>query len=238
MSVHIALMGRTKEPVLEGLWKHGSLMHGEVFKLFILHSRNSETFPFENYARDLAKTLVEAGFPNIELIVIDAFNMYNIIETIHNIAEVEPRREIFVNITGGTNLMAAAACIAAFIIGARAYYVLDTRLIDSDTSPILELPLPNIPPLKSLQGHQLEILRYLKLRDGRSSNVDLRAEIDVSPQVLSYHIKSLEKMRLITTKKGWTTKIQRGQDVIQKTDSRALCIELTMAGKLAANVVT
>ncbi len=58
---------------------------------------------------------------------ISGFDFQEFVNTIYRIYERENGKGVTfsINITGGTNLMAAAACSCAFFIGATIYYVMD-----------------------------------------------------------------------------------------------------------------
>src|SRR5437773_9909211 len=114
MSTHIALIGKSMEPILKGVQLYGSIK-----KLFILHAPNNEQFRFKDVAEEVRKRLKNVGFSEVELRQIDSFNMQNIIDSIIGIVD-NNTPPFYINITGGTNLMAGAACSAAFFVGARA----------------------------------------------------------------------------------------------------------------------
>lgn len=233
MSIHIALIGKTKEPVLFGFQQYS-----KISKMYLLHSPDSPDFKFEELALSVKESLRNIGFRGVIPIKIDAFNMNSVINEIVRIAKKEHSNPIYVNITGGTNLMAAAACVGAFIIGATAYYILDTRKnSSSDTENILvELPIPSIPILGSLQETQIRILKKIHSHEDKISNVKLRNEIGITPQKLSYHIKELERKGLLVSSKGWEYKTTIQDKILTKKNNRISTIKLTNAGQLLANI--
>ena len=210
-----------------------SLRHfAGISKLYILHSPNSDRFPFEDFARDLVARLADVKFCEVELRVIDAFEMQSVIDEILRIAESEGQSKIYVNVTGGTNMMAAAAAIAAFSIGANGYYVLDERrIIASGKSPIVELPMPAIRITKGLEGTQLRVLRRIAEQNGKISSADIKSDLKISAQTLSYHIGQLRKKGHISTSRG--VRFEERRDIV---DSRYLVVEITKAGRLVTNV--
>ncbi len=218
MSVHIALLGRETAPVLTGFRYYGA-----VQRLYLLHSPNSTKHPFADDAKGIRESLVDIGFNQVELVEIDAFDMNSIIESIEKIAEVERGAKIYVNITGGTNLMAAAACVAAVIEGATVYYVLDTRQLGvEDSKAIVELPIPAIPEIRSMKRTQLEVLRKIKSLGIQADYTLLRDELGISAQSLSYHISKLEQKELVTTTRD-------------SLDKRYGKVKLTSAGRFLVN---
>jgi len=234
LNVHIALIGKTKEPVLKGFQFYG------MDKLYLLHSQDTEEFHFMQAAEEVKKTLADVGFPNVFLVQIDPFNMHKVIESILHIVDNERQASIHINITGGTNLMAGAACSASFFVGAKAYYVLDERKLPKGTSledQIVELPIPNIPYARNLQETQMKILKKLSMGGGMTGNAQLRHELKMSPQKLSYHIKELEAKGLVTTTRGWQIETLHRNRKARKVDKRRLSISLTNSGKLLASWV-
>jgi CRISPR locus-related DNA-binding protein len=232
MNVHIALIGRTIEPVLKGFQYYG------MDKLYLLHSKDSEEFSYKGNAIEVRRRLSDVGFTQVFLTEIKPFDMANIIESIIEIIEKEKQASIYVNITGGTNLMAGAASAAAFFAGVNAYYVLDENKLPKNSSlsdQVLELPTPKVPYSRSLQKTQMRILTTLIQHNGTSSNRQLYYELKISPQKLSYNIKELETKGFVLTRRGLEeTKMHRGRQ-IKKIDRRILIVSLTNAGKLVAS---
>jgi CRISPR locus-related DNA-binding protein len=222
LSTHIALIGKTEDPVLIGFHHYG-----EIRKLYLLHSPNDDKFTFKELALGVKKDLEKVGFDGVELRQIDAFDMNNVISSIIDIVDQE-KPPYFINITGGTNLMAGAACAASFFVGAKAYYVLEKQEGSSAESEVIELPVPNIPYYRTIDKTQLRVLGEVSKLGGRTSNSRLRDSLHMSPQVLSYHIKELARKELIRVIRDQVLSRQGGA----KVDSRAITIELTNAGRL------
>lgn len=222
MSTHIALIGKTAEPVLSG-YQH----YGEVKKLYLLHSPDDKEFKFRGLALEVKKKLEDVGFDGVELRQINAFDMNNITSTMIAIVDQE-KPPYFVNITGGTNLMAGAACAAAFFIGAKAYYVLGKRGGKMAESEIIELPLPNIPYYRTINKSQLEVLEWLSRLGGVATNSRLRDSLGTSPQVMSYRVKELVRKDLVNVLRGQVP--TAGGEM--KADRRANTVQLTEAGRL------
>ncbi len=57
MSTHIALLGRSEEPVLKG-YQH----YGDIRRLYLLHSPDSSDFKFKDLASSLKTKLEAVGF--------------------------------------------------------------------------------------------------------------------------------------------------------------------------------
>ncbi len=211
MKVHIALVGKTSEPILIGIRASEA-----VDRVYLLHS---------NITLDIAKKirskLSEIGINDITLELIDAFSMDSVVSTIIRIARIETGNDILINITGGTNLMAGAACAASFFVGAIAYYVLDPKYSSSKSirDSLIILPIPALNH-KELTKLQLNVIRKIGNRAGSSSSSLLLQEgLNISPQRLSYNIRQLKNRKLICVTSG--TK-----------DSRIKLLSLTDVGRL------
>jgi CRISPR locus-related DNA-binding protein len=225
LSTHIALIGRTEEPVLKG-YQH----YGGVKRLYLLHSQNSDDFKFADLALDVKKKLEAVGFTGVVLKKVDAFDMNDIVNTIIEIVDRE-KPPYYVNITGGTNLMAGAASAAAFFIGAKAYYVLGKRGSPSPEGKVIELPVPNIPYYRSVEKTQLRILKTLVSLGGRAHSARLRETLGMSPQSMSYHVKELAKKGLVNVSRGSGEVAPEAS----KVDNRVAIVAITNAGKLVSS---
>lgn len=212
MNIHIALVGDRAEPILDGIRASTG-----VDKLYLLHSDRTLAI-----ARRIRNTLLKLGLKDIFLRLIDAFAMNSVVNTIFKIAKDEgEEKAIFVNITGGTNLMAGAACAASFFIRAQAYYMLhpDKSLGKSTSELMIMLPIPHA-KYKELTKLQINILRLLDSKSGPSSSKLLLQEgLRVSPQRLSYNIRELINEKLVEVS-------------YDATDSRLRMLSLTHVGRL------
>lgn len=188
--VQIATVGKSPEPVIDGFRRHS------VDQLILLHS--PETL---DVASDIKRRVEDlSGHKMCNLVEIDAFEMRDIVAKLVGAARRFPESQIRVNITGGTNVMAAAALVACFTLGASAFYVKEsvagTRV--SLAESVVELPVPRV-SIESLDENQSAILRELGIRGGtlRKANVSLRDALGIAPQLVSYHLRELRKKRLI-----------------------------------------
>lgn len=210
-NIHVALVGKTAEPIVEGF-----RLYPAIDKIYLLHSIETKSIANQIKTRLNRTDSVEVIFRKIE-----PFNLKDIVEKIIEIGRAEKANNIFVNITGGTNIMAGAACAASFFIGAQAYYVLDRKKTVNQprNKMLVELPVPKIPFYDTLDPVQREILHILNKKGDICSNSYLREEIRISPQLLSYHIKTLKKQNLI--------------ELIQdSTDSRKTLVKIKDSGRL------
>ena len=96
--------------------------------------------------------------------------------------------------------MASAALLGCFIIGADAFYIkfkkgqvagpLEDRLI--------HLPIPRV-QLDYVKGSKLKILQVLMdCKNAAITQGEVASKLKMSPQLVSIHMKSLSKWRLVT----------------------------------------
>ena len=215
MHVHIATAGQAVEPVIKAF----NAISG-VDKVYLLYSE-----PFLESARHLESFFGNAMVP-VELRPIDGFDFQCIVDEIYSVYEKEHGRgvEFSINITGGTNLMAAAACACAFFVGARICYVLrDPER--SAAEQLVWIPTPRVPDLGRIKGKTAEILSFIlgMTKEGkRITSNDVNRRFNVDKQNSSYHLAMLEGEGLIT----------REQD---PDDRRVKVIALTSQGRLVAS---
>ena len=146
MVVHIAPIGEHTEHVTEWIREVTP-----VTKIYLIHSKKTSKTNFAKKARDLEKKIKE-DYPGVEIIKIVIENPLNLDDTMDAITKIvhDEREngvenyEIAINVTGGTNVMAAAAILAATMRGTRAYYVLNRRINPGLKSYVEELPIPPI----------------------------------------------------------------------------------------------
>ncbi len=195
MSIHIIPHGRVTEHIKRGLQGHSGVDG--------VHLLSSDRFLETSH--ELADELTAFGY-DVEVHEISAFELRSVVDTIVTIAKEHPGEKIYVNITGGTNLMAGAATSSAFFIGANPYYVLEPQADESIEELIVSLPAPTQPLTFDLSDSQREVLEQL----GRWDAVGKRAiigreigdELGISAQNVSYHVGKLKEKGLVTTKRN------------------------------------
>ena len=163
MTVFIAPIGTHPDFVKTWLKEKGS----DVTKLWLIHSPvGREDFPKK--AKKLASELKKVYDIEIKLkIMSDAFTidpvMDAITEIIYQEEKDEPmsRQEIVINITGGTNIVAAGAMNSATYYQTKCHYVLQ-RQDDDPKNKKLVREVPITPKLKSdLKDSQLKVLKTI-----------------------------------------------------------------------------
>lgn len=218
MHIHIAMMGKVTEPVTKAFHALG------YDKLYLLSGTK-----FQDSIDKVAGTLNNF---NVKVIpkYISGFDFQEIVSTIYNIYESEKGKDVefSINITGGTNLMAAAACTCAFFIGSTIYYVMD------DDKPVKEqvllIPTPKTPNIAALKPETREILRYIlkRVESGNyATTSELMEEFNKTKQALNHQINILRNEGLVT---NGEIKNANG-----KVDRRYRSIILTQQGRLIAS---
>ena len=163
MVVHIAPIGKNVAHVKEWLREVQP-----ITKVWLIHSKKDSTNNFPKIAKDLAKKIQEdyAGV-DVELHLNDnPLNLDGTMDAIDAIISKEQKEndvekyEFCINVTGGTNVMSAAAILSATFKGTRAQYVLNRNINPGQKSYVEELPIRPIGYTKTNESHQnvLEII--------------------------------------------------------------------------------
>ena len=251
MVIHIAIIGRETAHVFPGLKE---IIPAE--KLYLLHSPNTERDKFADNAKKL-KEEVEKNFCETVLVKINAFEMMNILDTIDRIVSDEIKKSKYnldtidfaVNVTGGTNIMASGATLAAMLTGTKAYYVLDSRVEPKRKKYTEFLPLPPINIIRSLSKSHQKILQALEKgefewkgekQQGIMKNKDLEAKLKMRPSSLNSAIKELVKKGFVETQRGvpvirfkQSSPDQKPVQVEERLENQML-VKITDLGKIQA----
>ena len=231
--IQLALVGQTPVVVEHGLGK------SIPSKLYILHTKNEPDYQYESEAAALRTKIQREYKIPVELRMIGAFDMKGIIDTILSIIFKEmgidstlTKEDFAINITGGTNLMVSAASTAAYLAGAKLYYVMDTTKYRGDT-PVIELPLPTRPENNS-RGKTSKttaiILEKIK-KLGKCNNMMLLESVRKDRRLkknqrIDYHLRKLRDMNIISIRDGWEY-MRNGKP---RTDHKRKTIQLTDLG--------
>lgn len=215
MHVHIATAGQAVEPVIKAF----NAIPG-IDRVYILYSKvyGESALELESF---FGKAMV-----SVVLRPINGFDFQNIVDNIYAIYQAEHGKgvEFSINITGGTNLMAAAACSCAFFVGAKIYYVLrDPEKTAAEQ--LVQIPTPRTPNLEKIKGKTAAILGFILEKSQRGEDVrssDIGKAFDVDKQNSSYHLGVLEGEGLI-------------ERVTDSNDKRVKLVRLTSQGRLVAS---
>ena len=177
MVIHIAPIGESTGHVLEWIREVTP-----VTKIYLIHSKKSKETDFPKKARELEKDIHKIR-PSAEVIMKVIGNSFNIDDTYDAINEIINEEqeennienyEIAINVSGGTNVMAAAAILAATMKCTKAYYVLDERKNPGQDNYVVELPIPLINTGKMNETQQ-EVLRLIS--EGTFERIDIIEKI-------------------------------------------------------------
>jgi hypothetical protein len=183
--------------------------------------------------------------------------MMNILDTIDKIVSDEIKKsdnsldttDFAVGVTGGTNIMASGATLAAMLTGTKAYYVQDSRIKPKRKTYSEFLPLPPINIIRSLGKSQQRILQTLekgefvwkdKAQKGVMKNKDLEKKLKMRTSTLNSAIKELVKKRFVETERGVpvikTIKGNVSQEGIKVEDvlTNQMLVKITDLGRIQA----
>ena len=211
--IYIATIGsdaRTKTPnlgpITSGL---SNIAPNSIHKVYFLSDLNKKTII----------STISTQFPYLnkktEHLSIDIFNYETLMEAVLKIYGNYPKDSFkyIINITGGTKIMSLGAFMGAILIGAEVQYIKESKekFIGEQ---VIEITMPKI-PIYEIHPIQKCILLVLKnvidVKDIIQSEVrkvvisdyagkkeySLGTKKELSPQIISYHCKILEKNGLI-----------------------------------------
>ena len=224
MHIHIASVGGGTDNVVTGFNAISS-----IDRLYLIASGQRK-----HSAEDLEKKMSKLGI-ECSVIVVSGFNFQEIVDAIYGIyGENADKKNVryTINITGGTNLMAAAACSTAFFIKAEIYYVMYDRNKaergeeqDPIEERVIRIPTPKIPNVNGLGPATREILEYVLDHDNPDlTSVEVADAFGYSRQALKHHTDILKAEGIIEVEK-WTR------------NNRLSKISLTQEGRMVAGWV-
>lgn len=240
--IQLATLGLTPIVIEEGLKK--SIPE----KLYLIHTKNETNYNFETESKKL-KNKIETLYkvPTI-LVKVDAFDMDKIITSILNIIQKEKnsnsnltKKDFAINITGGTKLMVAAATTAAYLSGARVYYVMEASKHRGEDL-VKELPMP-VRPEDDNRGNTSRttaiILQKIK-KLGKCTNAMLLDEVRKDRRLkknqrIEYSLNKLEENNLISITLGWEKLSKNKKTGKPMFDRKKRTIQLTSSGEYYAD---
>ena len=220
MHVHIAMMGQATEPVIKSFQALG------YDRLYIVVGRK-----FEDSVSRVKSAMSPFGV-EVGVEYVSGFDFQEVVNAIYRIYESESGggnvNTFSINITGGTNLMAAASCSCAFFIGATIYYVMmgDGPVKDQ----VVPIPTPKTPNMAILKPETRQILSFI-LKETECSRpvttAKLMDEFGKTKQSLNYQINVLRREGLVENGDG----VKEDGSV----DRRYRTLILTPQGRLIAS---
>ena len=231
MAVHIAPIGKQVAHVKE--WLRESTRFGlSVTKVWLIHSKKGGGINFPKIAKDFAKKIQEdyVGV-DVELNLNDnPLNLDGTMDAIDAIIFKEQqendlleKHEFIINITGGTNVMSAAAILSAAWHGTKAHYVLNRNMNPGQKSYVEELPIPirwSI-GIARMNRNQQKVLQVIL----------------TSTRVLRAGDKVIEKFpgvvtnQELLTKMGWSDKVTSSKRTRQEGATRLGAMTKGLQGK-------
>lgn len=229
-AVHVIPIGKHYEPCLPGL--HQGMPCHKVILLNGYDENGSESSrQMYESCEDQVRQAITGLIDDIETIPIQIHDYQSIIRTIlelDNRLKKENRNpKYYINITSGTNIVAAALTTVAHFINAELYYILDTREKDyQNGEEVARFPVLQIPDLSELEKIHKTV--FLTICEQSISNTDLSRKINCSKPKLRYYTRDLESWGLVSSvidgkEKYWhlteTGKLARvwiGGPIIQK----------------------
>ena len=203
--IHLATVGRSGDRIKAGLRRMSA------DRVYLLHSPNGArasdggTNDFADTAERLAEELRSAGYDVVlaEIPVYDLGGMvYRIMEIAKAERDADPRTRFWVNISGGTNLMAGAATAASYMLGATVYYATEGDEGDVLEDRVVEYPTPTVPDPSRLGSSALRCLRLMASADGPLTNAQIAERLGWSAQTASHNVKVLRYWHLVETSRA------------------------------------
>jgi len=165
MKIFISPIGKTTEHVKGWLAEESR----GVQILWLIHSKKGKT-DFPKIAKKL-KTDLKSAYPRLKIKLKTIDSALEIDSTMDAISEIIHKEmddgnallksEFTLNITGGTNVMAAATMISATWYGTKAHYVLEPQTDDpNDKQYVLDLPVKTLGTART-KDIQLKILKEI-----------------------------------------------------------------------------
>lgn len=229
-AVHIIPIGKHPEPCIPGL--HQGMPCHKVILLNGYDENGNEPDKqlYENCEKIVRQTITGI-IDDVETISIHIHDYQSIVKTmleLDNRLKKENRNpKYYINITSGTNVVAAALTTVAHFIDAELYYILDTRKKDyQNGEEVSIIPILQIPDLSDLKKLHKEI--FLTVCKQSISNTELSISVNRSKQSLRYYTRDLSSWGLIDsvtdgkekywhlTERGKLAKVWIGEPIIQK----------------------
>jgi DNA-binding transcriptional ArsR family regulator len=220
--IHIAMVGKDLDNVVNGFVEIGG----------------KELYPIvSDEYRGTAWAELRQKMPNIKIhetlagqkLNIDPFQENSFVNIVELIIEINKQLkkaecEVWINITGGTNLMSAAAEAAAVLTNSVAYYVV--KGMDNAPQTVITLPWHSMNP-KELDEENFSILNELmKLPSGKGMSNDGLIEELCRKRGTTKNMSSKTMSKRLS-------KLARAGYITQQKEGRENINEITAWGKIA-----
>jgi hypothetical protein len=162
--------------------------------LYLIHSEKSPKYDFPKIAKDLEKDIKKSN-SRIEIkkrVITDSFSIEPTMDVIADIIDYEknqdptlPNNRFVINITGGTNAIAAAAMLSATFFGTRAHYIKEPQKDDPrGTQYVEELPIKPM-GIAKMNDSQLEILKIIANNEFKIENTPSNLEVETTKGIIT-----------------------------------------------------
>lgn len=209
--VHIAMVGSTIENIIAGINAMGAT------DLYPIISENFWPEAYDELKSRLSSIVELHDQLKGKKFIIDPFkddSFIKMLDMIIDIVEFHPNKdaEFWINITGGTNLMSAAAEAGAVLTRSTAYYVVEGKENNEKKKrgSVIVLPWHSVNPL-GLDNKRKQILSALDDNNNGLSNKGI-IEInknDFTSRSIVHYLKELEKADYIASIRDGRNKINR-----------------------------
>ena len=218
-NIHIALVGEDKNNVVKGVGLIGAK------ELYPIISKKYADTGFEDLKDLLPYCKIHRSVCDTPL-VIDPFveDAYQeMVGLIFKISKfIDDVDDLYINITGGTNLMSAAAMSGALLARGTAYYVLEKE------NDFISLPWHSY-DISKLKEKDREVLQFLFSNNGASDKQICNA--------LKEMMKDKPKKKYTLRKIRYSLKkLQKEGYIQQKSEGRKNSNELTIWGEIAVKM--
>jgi hypothetical protein len=210
MVIHIAPIGIDIGHVIQWLKETSP-----VEKIWILHSKKSPTKDFPQIALGLKKKVL-SFYDDCEIkmkVIEDPFGLDSTMDMIDDIIREEEendstlqRHEFLINVTGGTNAVAAGSIMAATLSGTTAHYIKNKKMEPGLRKYVIELPIPSIGMMKMNQTYH-KVLKIISEGYYSIQRYDGNRGRMLGPGIITNQ-QILKEM-------GWERKIDNGKRVRQ-----------------------
>ena len=194
--------------------------------LYLLHTAGGESQASAEHVRDW----ITAMIPDVRLRVIPFSDFMGIVQVIYDIYDEMKGRDVefSINITGGTNLITAAACYSSYYIRAQIYYALRGEEGSTVDQQIIKVEAPKAIDVEKYKPLTRDILKYILKNFNSKEQVSksmIADEFGITKQKVGYHTGILEADGLVQ---------QTEFKVEGKVDNRRSQLVLTPQGVMVA----
>ena len=180
----------------------------------------------------------EHSIASITLKKIPMFDFVGIVQVVFEIFEKKrgPKVDFSVNITGGTNLMAAALCYVSYYINAKIYYAGNMKAPVSEQVQVVDSPKAiDLDKMDALTKDFLRIIYTRTIEDKSVSITDVRTIYgkEMKKQTAAYHKTRLLNLNLIEETDYFEKRTVDGR-VIEKVNKSKVGLKVTKTGAMIA----